>query len=38
MIIGNPITLGGGGKPKKLLSSLTEGSLISVLEDGKLTP
>lgn len=28
----------GGGKPKKLLSSLTEGSLISVLEDGKLVP
>lgn len=28
----------GGGKPKKLLSSLTEGSLVSVLEDGKLTP
>lgn len=38
MIIGNPITLGGGGKAKKLLSSLTEGSLVSVLEDGKLTP
>lgn len=28
----------GGGKPKKLLSSLTEGSLVSVLENGKLTP
>lgn len=28
----------GGGKPKKLLSSLTEGSLVSVLEDGKLVP
>lgn len=38
VIYGNPITLGGGSKPKKLLSSLTEGSLISVLEDGKLTP
>ena len=38
VIYGNPITLGGGGKPKKLLSSLTEGSLVSVLEDGKLTP
>ena len=29
---------GGGGKAKKLLSSLTEGSLVSVLEDGKLVP
>ena len=38
VIYGNPITLGGGSKPKKLLSSLTEGSLVSVLEDGKLTP
>lgn len=38
VIYGNPITLGGGGKAKKLLSSLTEGSLISVLEDGKLVP
>lgn len=38
VIYGNPITLGGGGKPKKLLSSLTEGSLVSVLEDGKLVP
>lgn len=28
----------GGGKAKKLLSSLTEGSLVSVLEDGKLVP
>ena len=28
----------GGGKPKKLLSSLTEGSLVSVLEAGKLVP
>ena len=37
----NIMRLGGGaagGKPKKLLSSLTEGSLVSVLEDGKLTP
>ena len=37
----NIMRLGGGaagGKPKKLLSSLTEGSLISVLEDGKLVP
>lgn len=39
MIIGNPITLGGGGGAKgQPLSSLTEGSLVSVLEGGKLTP
>lgn len=34
----NMVGGGGGSKPKKLLSSLTEGSLVSVLEDGKLTP
>ena len=38
VIYGNPITLGGGGVKGKKLSELTEGSLISVLEDGKLVP